>query len=102
MKRIDNGAGRLQFVLKLDTRVLALEQLFQLPNGGPFDRLAGDGAFEDVMGLVLRIDRQLKVEAIMNVNVCKDPRLTEFDNLLSLDIKLVTLVLQQIADQAGA
>ena len=36
---------------------------------GAFDRLAGDRAFEDVMGLVLGIDCQFEIEAVVNVDM---------------------------------
>ncbi len=47
-------AGR--FGIEIEIGVLAVEHFFQLGNRRPFDRLAGDGAFEDVVGLVLVID----------------------------------------------
>ena len=60
----------------------------------PLDRLAGDRALEDVVGLVLGVDGQLEVEAVVDVDVREDALLAVLDDLLALDVVLVALVVR--------
>ena len=69
---------------------------------GPLDRLAGDRALEDVVGLVLGVDGQLEVEAVVDVDVREDARLAVLDDLLALDVELVAFVFEQVGDEADA
>src|SRR5881398_3710522 len=52
------------------------------------------------MGLVFRVDGQLEVEAIVDVDVREHPRLLELDDLLALDVELEALALQYVGKQA--
>ena len=52
--------------------ILAGQELLQLGDAGPLDRLAGDRALEDVMGLVGGVDGQLEGEAVVDVDVDED------------------------------
>ena len=78
------------------------QKLLQLADRRPLDGLAGDRAFEDVVGLVLGVDRQLEVEAVVNVDVREDTRLAVLDDLLALDVELEPSCSRRSADQGGA
>ncbi len=54
------------------------------------------------MRLVFGVNGELEIESIVNVNVGEDPRLLMFDDLLALDVKWVTFIFQNVADQADA
>ena len=54
------------------------------------------------MGLVLGVDGQLEVEAVVDVDVREDARLAVLDDLLALDVELVALLFEQVGDEAGA
>ena len=54
------------------------------------------------MGLVLGIDRQLEVEAIVDVDVGEDAGLAVLDDLLALQVVLIAFVAEQVGDEAGA
>src|SRR4051794_36105219 len=53
----------------------------------------------DVMGLIFRVDGQLEVEAVVDVDVSENTSYCKFDNLLALDIELNTFRVQQVGDE---
>ena len=71
---------------QVEVGILARQELLQLGDAGPLDRLAGDRAFEDVVGLVGRVDRQLEREAVDEMDVREDPLLAVLADLLPLDV----------------
>src|SRR5262249_28520200 len=87
---------------EVEIGILALEQLLQFAEGRALDCLAGDRRPEDVVRLVLGVDGQLKVEAVVDVDVRKDARLAVLDDLLALDIVLVALLFEEVGDEADA
>src|SRR5713101_3622967 len=92
--------GRI--TVQIDSGIFLQQQLLQLTYGGALDGLARHGAFEDVMRLVLGVNRELEIESIVNVNVSEDPRLLVLDDLFSLHVKLVSFIFQNVGDQADA
>src|SRR5438876_616889 len=79
----------LQLPVQIEVRILPLEQFLQLADRRPFNRLAGDRAPEDEVGLVFGVDGQLEVEAVVDVDVREDAGLAVLDNLLALDVELI-------------
>ena len=71
--------------------ILLVQQLLQFADRRPLDRLAGDRTLEDVMGLVLGVDGQLEVEAVVDVDVREDAGLVVLDDLLAFQVELVAL-----------
>ena len=62
----------LDLGLEIEFGVLLAEQRLQLGDRGPLDGLAGDRALEDVVGLVLGVERQLEVDSVEDVDVGED------------------------------
>src|SRR5204862_2011304 len=59
-------------------------------------------ASENVMRLILRIDRELEVETIVDVNVRKSSGFAMLDDLLALDVVLYAFLIEQVGDEADA
>ena len=92
----------MQLLVEIQIRIFAGQQFLQLADRRPLDRLAGDRAFEDVMGLVLGVDGQLEVEAVVDVDVREDARLAVFDDLLAFEVELAAGLFEQVGDEGGA
>jgi hypothetical protein len=80
--------------VEVEAGILLAEELLQLGDAGAFDGLAGDGALEDVMRLVLGVEGQLVIEAVVDVNVREGSLLAVLDDALVLDIVLVAVVVE--------
>ena len=80
----------------------SLEQGLELGDRGPLDRLAGDRALEDVVRLVLGVERQLEVVAVEDVDVGEDPLLVVLDDPLELDVVLDVQLVEGVGHQREA
>ncbi len=54
------------------------------------------------MGLVLGVDGQLEVVAVVDVDVGEGAGLAVLDDLLAFDIELVAFVFQEVGEESGA
>jgi hypothetical protein len=87
--------------LEVDARVLLLEELFELRDRRPLDRLAGDRALEDHPVLLGRIDGQLEGVVATDVNVGVDLLFTRFANSLARDLVAEAIGVEQVGDRLG-
>jgi hypothetical protein len=86
--------------VEIEVGILAGEERFELADAGPLDGLAGNGAFEDVMGLVGRIDGQLEGKAVLDVDMRKDALFVVLLDALSLDVVDDALLVEDVGDRA--
>ena len=75
--------------------------MLQLGDAGPLDRFAGDRAFENVVGLVGRVDGEFEVEAVDEMDVREDAFLAVLADLLAFDGVVEAVLIEQMRDGFG-
>ena len=100
-KRSTCSSASAERGVEVEVGILGGQELLELGDAGPFDRLAGDRALEDVVGLVRGVDGQLEREAVDEVDVREDPLLAVLADLLALDRVIEAVLVEQVRDRLG-
>src|SRR5665213_1256092 len=100
--RIGRRFRRQQLAIEVEVGIFRRQEFLQLADRRPLNCIAGDRAFEDVMGLVFRVDGQFKRETVVDVDVREDTALAVLDHLLAFQVVLAAFLFEQVANQGGA